>query len=433
MTEWEELMAEDWATIEGFFPDGWEQKAEELGAWERVRGFRSKEVLLRTLLIHVALGCSLKETVVRAGEADFADVSSVALFKRLKKCGEWLRWLAVGVMEKWLVPSTQGLCSMDLPLKIIDGTTVQEPGAKGTSWRVHYAIRLPSMTCDEFQVTSPSQGESLQRFSVTPGDILLGDRAYAYRGQIAHVVRGRADVVVRTGLTNLPSYDDRGRPFNVLAHIRRLRNGEVGDWYVWFEHEDTLVKGRICAVRKSLAARKAARARCLRESSKKGRKVKPETLEAAEYVIVFTTLHQGFPAETVMEIYRCRWQVELAFKRLKSILGLGNLKKFDPEAAKAWLHGKLLVAALIQALINAGSAFSPWGFPMGNRRVLRPLPMEGNPPDDEILHSSNHSVDRDAMVHTKLDEHITKTQGRAQEARITNGETHEKHLRYALS
>lgn len=433
MTEWEELMAEDWAVIEGFFPDGWEQKAEELGAWERVRGFRSKEVLLRTLLIHVALGCSLKETVVRAGEADFADVSSVALFKRLKKCGEWLRWLAVGVMEKWLVPPRQGLCSMDLPLKIIDGTTVQEPGAKGTSWRVHYAIRLPSMTCDEFKVTSPTQGESLQHFSVTPGDVLLGDRAYAYRGQIAHVVRGSADVVVRTGLTNLPSYDGRGRPFNVLAHIRRLRNGEVGDWNVWFEHEDTLVKGRICAVRKSLAARKAARARCLRENSKKGRKVKPETLEAAEYVIVFTTLHQGFPAETVMEIYRCRWQVELAFKRLKSILGLGNLKKFDPEAAKAWLHGKLLVAALIQALINAGSAFSPWGFPIGNRTGLRPLHMEGNPPDDEILHSGNHSVDRDAMVHTKLDEHITKTQGRTQKARIANGETHEKHLRYALS
>ncbi len=158
MTDWEDLIAEDWAVIEGFLPDGWEQKAEELGAWERSRCFRNKEVLLRTLLIHIALGCSLKETAVRAREADFADVSSVALCKRLKKCGEWLRWLAVGVMENWLAPSNQGLCSMDLPLKVIDGTTVQEPGAKGTSWHVHYAIRLPSMTCDEFKVTSPREG-----------------------------------------------------------------------------------------------------------------------------------------------------------------------------------------------------------------------------------------------------------------------------------
>jgi len=215
------------------------------------------------------------------------------------------------------------------------------------------------MTCDEFKITSPSEGESLQHFSVKAGDILLGDSAYAYRGQIASVVRSGGDVIVRSGLSNLPSLDKRRRSFNVLAHIRSLRNGEVGDWDVWFEHEGALFKGRICAVRRSLAARKSARARCLRENSKKGRKVKPETLEAAEYVIVFTTLHGGFTAETVMEVYRCRWQVELTFKRLKSILGLGNLKKFDPEAARAWLHGKLLVAALIQALMAAGSSFPP--------------------------------------------------------------------------
>ena len=200
MTEWEDLMAEDWAVIEKFLPDGWEEKAVELGAWKRVRGFRNREVLLRTLLVHIATGCSLKETAVRAQEADFADVSSVALFKRLKKCGEWLRWLALRVTEKWLVSASRSPWSMDLPLKVVDGTTVQEPGAKGTSWRVDYTIRLPSMTCDEFKVTSPKQGESLRHFSVSPGDILLGDRGYAYRGQIASIVRDRGRCSSQDGL-----------------------------------------------------------------------------------------------------------------------------------------------------------------------------------------------------------------------------------------
>ena len=398
MTEWEELEAEDWRVIEFFLPEGWKEKAEELGAWERLRCFPSKEMLLRTLLIHIAGGCSLKETTVRACEAGFADVSAVALFKRLKKSSEWLRWLASGVIAKWVVSSRQGLCRSDLSLKIIDGTTVQEPGAKGTSWRVHYAIRLPSMTCEEFTVTSPKQGESLKHFSVKPGDICVVDRAYAYRGQIAHVVGNGGEVVARTGLSNLPTYDSRGRPFNVLAHLRKLKNGQVGDWNVRFEHEGVRVSGRICAVRKSLAARKAARARSLKENRKKAKKVKRETLEAADYVIVFTTLHQGFTAETVLEIYRCRWQVELAFKRLKSILGMGNLKKFDPEAARAWLHGKLLVAALIEALIAAGTVFSPWGFPIGNGSVHTSLPVEGGWVDDEVLPPSYHSLGRHETV-----------------------------------
>jgi hypothetical protein len=433
MSYWEELMAEDWSVIESMLPDGWEQKAEELGAWERVRGFRSKEVLLRTLLIHIALGCSLKETAVRAQEADFAEVSSVALFKRLKTSGEWLRWLALGVIEKWLVPAGQGLCSMDLSLKLVDATTVQELGAKGTSWRVHYAIGLPSLACEQFEVTSRKEGESLKHFSVTPGDIVLGDRAYAYRGQIAYVVGNGADVVVRTGLTNLPTMDTRDRPFNVLAHLRRLRNGEIGDWNVCFEHEDTVVKGRICAVRKSLASRKQSRGRSLREAGKKGRIIKPETLEAADYVIVFTTLHAGFSADMVMEIYRCRWQVELAFKRLKSLLGLGNLKKFNPEAAKAWLHGKLLVAGLIQALIQAGRSFSPWGYLIRNRRLLPELDVEGDPVDVAILSSSDHSVGWTAMVPAKLEAYLTEAPRATPEAGIAIKQTHKKRLRDGLS
>ena len=223
MSEWEEVIAEDWATIEGFLPDGWEAKAEELGAWERLRRFRNKEALLRTLLVHIALGRSLRETAAQARESDLADVSAVALFKRLKKSGEWLRWLACKVMENWVAPSVRDLDSMDLDLRVLDGTTVQEPGAKGASWRVHYAIQLTSLRCDEFKLTSYRQGESFKHFSVEPGQIWLGDRAYAYRSQIAHVVQGGADVVVRSGLTNLPSYDERGRPFNVLAHLRKLK------------------------------------------------------------------------------------------------------------------------------------------------------------------------------------------------------------------
>lgn len=61
-------------------------------------------------------------------------------------------------------------------------------------------------------------------------------------------------------------------------------------------------------------------------------------------------------------MYRARWQIELVFKQLKSLAGLGHLKKHDPDAARAWLQGKLLVALLIDALRVASEAFSPWGY-----------------------------------------------------------------------
>ena len=79
-------------------------------------------------------------------------------------------------------------------------------------------------------------------------------------------------------------------------------------------------------------------------------------------MLVFTTVAEALSAAEVLDLYRARWQIELVFKRLKSLAGLGHLKKHDPQAARAWLQGKLLVALLIDALRVAGEAFSPWGY-----------------------------------------------------------------------
>jgi hypothetical protein len=95
----------------------------------------------------------------------------------------------------------------------------------------------------------------------------------------------------------------------------------------------------------------------------------PETLEVAGYVIVLTTLLQP-SAQAILEFYRKRWQIELAFKRLKSLLQLGHLKKTDPQGAKAWLQGKLLVACLIETLIFTAERFSPWGYRTAQRDTL---------------------------------------------------------------
>jgi IS4 transposase len=52
-----------------------------------------------------------------------------------------------------------------------------------------------------------------------------------------------------------------------------------------------------------------------------------------------------------LELYRCRWQVELALKRLKSLLQLGHLPKKDPVCARAWMQMKLLLALLVEQLL----------------------------------------------------------------------------------
>jgi transposase len=121
--------------------------------------------------------------------------------------------------------------------------------------------------------------------------------------------------------------------------------------------------GRVCVIRKSEAAIKLAHEKIRKEASKKSRTTKPETLEYAKYIILFTTFPESeFSPSEVLEWYRVRWQVELVFKRFKSLAQLGHLPKQDDESAKAWLYGKLLVALIVEKLVEHASSVSPWGY-----------------------------------------------------------------------
>ena len=77
------------------------------GASERLRGFATTSNLLRTLLLHVGKGYSLRETVVRAKAAGLAEISDVALMKRLQKAEKWLHGLCVSLLKEsgWEMPA----------------------------------------------------------------------------------------------------------------------------------------------------------------------------------------------------------------------------------------------------------------------------------------------------------------------------------------
>jgi hypothetical protein len=359
---------QDWGVVTTMLPADWQSKAKELGAVRRLRGFASVEAMLRVMLIHLADGCSLRETAVRARAGDLADVSDVALLKRLRGCGPWFQWMIQEMAANMSLSMAPNDLLADRPVRLIDGSVVCEPGATGSTWRLHYALNLRTLSCDEVHVTEAKEGESLTRFSIHAGDVVMADRGFTNRRGVRHVVRHSADVVLRMNLTNLPLEGPQGQPLALLPLLRTLAIGQAADWSAWMRDDEGVIAVRVCAYKKTLAQTLAAQEAIQREATKKHREVKPETIEAAGYVIVLTTLTQP-SAETIMEFYRRRWQIELAFKRLKSLLQLGHLKKIDKDGAKAWLQGKLLVACLIETLILTAERFSPWGYPRDKRGI----------------------------------------------------------------
>ena len=186
-------MDEEWEVLRSFLPAGWEDLGRSSGALKGLRKDKSAEAVLRVLLLHLGCGHSLRETVVRAREAGLAELSDVALLKRLRKSSDWLHGLCVALFRERGMARAAG---SGLRVRAFDATTVREPGRTGSVWRVHYSLCLSSLRCDFFEVT-PTRGvgsaEYLSRFPVGEGDHILADRGYATAaGASPRVGGGRA-------------------------------------------------------------------------------------------------------------------------------------------------------------------------------------------------------------------------------------------------
>lgn len=360
------LFSSDWDIVKQLLPDDWEVSARQCGALRRSRNVDSAETLLRLILLHVAGGLSLRQTVVRAEAFGWATLSDVALLKRLRASANWLESLCWGLWSRWDWPL--GIATQGRRWRIVDATTAQEPGATGIDWRVHYVVSLPSLACDFVSVTGVRGGETLCRIPVRTGDVMLADRGYSHRAGVAWVLSQQGDVIVRHQGANFPLRDQPGRDFDLLASLRGLHRHQPGTWKVHFESDGQTWTVWLHAVRKSAAAAEQAKVDLRKE---RGEGLQPQTLELAEYVVVLTSLRPPMmPAAQVLALYRGRWQIELVFKRLKSLLGVGELAKYDPDSAKAWLQAKLLTALLMERLEREAFFFSPWGYPLPGTEPL---------------------------------------------------------------
>jgi len=353
---------DDWQVICQLLPDGWREAARELGALRRSRGVADAELLLRVLLIHLADGCSLKETALRAAQAELAFVSSVALHKRLMVSEQWLRWMC----ERLWLRQPKTALGERYRVRAVDATTVQEHGSTGTNWRVHFVINLSNLQCDHYELTDAKGGETFRRIPIRKGDLILGDRAYGTPPGIGHVVKHEGAVLVRVNHKALPLSEKNGRPLPLTRRLAATRIGEPREWVAVVQTPSGPVEGRLVAIRRGRQAARESRRQLQRRAHKKQKRLSRQALYAAGFVYVWTTIPKDvLDTAGVLELYRMRWQIELSFKRMKSILGLGQLPKKKGASCRAWIHGKLLVALLIDRLLEMAESFSPWGYSLG--------------------------------------------------------------------
>jgi len=362
-----DTLPEEWSVLRGWLPTDLEQSAAACKFTRRTTGRVTAETWLRLILMHVTGGLSLEQTMLRAAELGWCELSAVSLFKRLRVAQDWL----IGMCSHLLRHQCQLLGGSNpwpegLAMRLIDATDVQEPGSTGTAWRIHYSLRMPQMVCDHYELTDDKGGEKFGRFTFAKGDLVIADRGYSHRGGLAHIINSGGEVLVRWNPSSLPLETSCGHPANLLGWLRRLPVQGSSEKKVWMRYNGVRYALRLCAIRKSRLAAEAARKKAADEARKDGRKMRNETLQYADYVMVLCSMEQSkLHRDAALAFYRGRWQIELAFKRLKSLLDAGHVPKESDASARSWMQAKILSSLLIERTLWEGEFFSPWGHGAG--------------------------------------------------------------------
>lgn len=320
--------------------------AREQGAFIRPRGVRSAQDLLRLIFMYGPGGQSLRSVAAHGAAAGVADVSDVALFDRFKAMGDWLESLCKEVLA--CIAKKVDAKTTHRPIMIVDGSRLEGPGDR--VWRLHLCYDPGQARIVDAVITTTKQGERLDRLAVTPNEIRLGDRGFPQPDGIRNTLDQAADVLVRLTWNSL-QMTENGKPIDWLKLFNRAnRQGAIDTAVCVHKAHSTFepLDMRLVVIKKPPAAAAKARIKARRASSKNQRRTDSRTLVAADYLILLTSLKRAeFPIDLIAALYRLRWQIEIAIKRLKSILHIDRLPAKNPELARAWLYAHLLFALLL--------------------------------------------------------------------------------------
>lgn len=343
-------------------PKGYEEACYTTKAIVRKRDIKDPNDLMMLVLFHLLTGCSLIEVSEISKLAKLGDISDVAFMKRFGNCGEWFKWILTKIQE-----TTDGIIEYEVPEKLkkyrilaVDATDVSEKGTSGRIFRLHFALDIIHMHAALYNITSNSVGEHLRNYELTEGDLVLADRGYSCTSGIEYCIERKCQYIARMRINSFKPYNEAGQPQDILELIKEKESGELTVYAKkdLGKNRSEMIPVRICFKRKTDEALEITKKKLKRKESRKQKTISPSAYTFNEYIVLATSLDDSISTEEVLELYRYRWQVELYFKRLKSILDYGEMPKKSERSIFSWLNGKLMIALLIEKMMGKAD-FSP--------------------------------------------------------------------------
>ena len=340
-------------------PDEYESMAKSSGAMKRSREIKTASDLMLLCLTYLFKGLTLVEVSIYAAAENIGNISNVNFMKRFAKCREWFKNVTTNLQYPEIMGYKKPSVFDAFRIIAVDASDIVQRGALKLEFHLHYAYDIFRMCTVGYKFTTNKVGETLTNFNFfRKGDLIIADRAYGTITSIMHCLSFGADYIFRLKYNAFNLYDINGNQISLNQKLTGATESKKVDFIAYFKKGGKLIPTRICAVKKSVEAIEKTKARTKKRESKNMITYSYESKLMNNYIVIATSLQCDISANDILELYRYRWQIELLFKRMKSLIQLGNLPNKKEENILAWLDGKILCAMLVE-LIQAKVDFSP--------------------------------------------------------------------------
>lgn len=359
-------MREKIRKIEDILPEGWEEAARSEGAMQRSgRSVKTAQDLLKLIFLCLEEKGSYGQTAAILQLTEEMNITKNAVYERFIKSEKWLKWMCEHICQEH-----QYITEVPEQLKkyrvlLVDASNESKPGSKQTDVRLHYLMELFSFNMAEMHITGGNIGESITQYqNIREHDLVIGDRAYGTQKGIRYITETcHADYMFRMKAESFLLFEKNDNGYQLFDLKECLRNWHEGreiDLALYCKGSDgKMIPLRICALGKDKNDIEKSNQQSKRSNTGKNRGKVTELQEIYNrFVVIATSLPNDVSAQQIFALYRMRWQIELFFKRLKSIFALDEIKVTSDVAIRTWFYGKLLIAMICEILLQKGR-FSP--------------------------------------------------------------------------
>jgi hypothetical protein len=192
------------------------------------------------------------------------------------------------------------------------------------------------------------------------GDLLLIDLGYFKMKTFHQIASTEAFFLSRLLISTKLISAETLKPIDLPGVLKKVKDNIYQMHVIMGAHKKTQVPCRLVCMRVSQDIANERRRKLKRKSRERGNTISQYHLILADWTLMVTNAPtEWLPSEMVRSLYALRWQIELLFKQIKSVLCIHKSTTGRENRLRCEIYGKLIMAVMIHRT-HAGINIRLW-------------------------------------------------------------------------